>query len=80
MVNQIIEKAVFVGIIQEKDDERKVKEYLEELEFLAVTAGVQGDKKFVQRISKPDKGTYIGTGKLEEINNIAKKMKFLRDI
>jgi GTP-binding protein HflX len=68
MVNQIIEKAVFVGIIQEKDDERKVKEYLEELEFLAVTAGVQGDKKFVQRISKPDKGTYIGTGKLEEIH------------
>jgi|SRR5574344_792411 GTP-binding protein HflX len=68
MVNQIIEKAVFVGIIQEKDDERKVKEYLEELEFLAVTAGVQGNKKFVQRISKPDKGTYIGTGKLEEIH------------
>lgn len=68
MVNQIIEKAVFVGIIQEKDDERKVKEYLEELEFLADTAGVRGEKKFVQRISKPDKGTYIGTGKLEEIH------------
>ncbi len=68
MENKIIEKAVFVGIIQEKDDERKVKEYLEELEFLADTAGVQGDKKFVQRISKPEKGTYIGTGKLEEIH------------
>lgn len=62
-----IEKAVFVGIIRQKDDERKVMEYLDELEFLAETAGAIGDKKFVQRIERPDNATYIRSGKLEEI-------------
>ena len=42
-------------------------EYLEELEFLAETAGAQGDRKFVQRVDKPDNATYIRSGKLEEI-------------
>ena len=49
------------------DDERKVMEYLEELEFLAETAGATGDRKFVQRVDKPEKSTYIRSGKLEEI-------------
>ena len=62
-----IEKAVFVGIIRQKDDENKVMEYLEELEFLAETAGAVGDRKFVQRLDKPDNATYIRSGKLEEI-------------
>jgi GTP-binding protein HflX len=44
-----IEKAVFVGIIRQNDDERKVMECLDELEFLAETAGATGDRKFVQR-------------------------------
>ena len=61
------ERAVFVGIIKQNDDERKVNEYLEELVFLAETAGVAGDKKFIQRVDKPEKATYIRTGKLEEI-------------
>lgn len=61
------ERAVFVGIIKQNDDERKVNEYLEELVFLAETAGVVGDKKFIQRVDKPEKATYIRTGKLEEI-------------
>ena len=61
------EKAVFVGIIKQNDDERKVMEYLEELEFLADTAGAKGDKKFIQRVDKPEKSTYIRSGKLEEI-------------
>lgn len=61
------EKAVFIGIIKQDDDERKVLEYLEELEFLAETAGAIGDKKFIQRVDKPDKATYIRSGKLEEI-------------
>jgi len=61
------EKAVFVGIIGQTDEERKVYEYLDELEFLADTAGVEGDKKFVQRLDKPEKSTYIRSGKLEEI-------------
>lgn len=62
-----IEKAVFVGIIKQKDDENKVMEYLDELEFLAETAGATGDRKFVQRLDKADNATYIRSGKLEEI-------------
>lgn len=62
-----IEKAVFIGIIRQKDSERKVMEYLDELEFLAETAGAVGDKKFVQRLEKPEKATYIRSGKLDEI-------------
>lgn len=67
MAENIIEKAVFVGIIRQNDDERKVMEYLDELEFLAETAGAAGDRKFVQRLDKPEKATYIRSGKLEEI-------------
>lgn len=62
-----MEKAVFVGIIRQGEDERKVKEYLEELAFLADTAGVAGDRKFVQKLDKPEKATYIRSGKLKEI-------------
>ncbi len=61
------EKAVFVGIIKQNDDERKVYEYLDELEFLAKTAGAEADRRFVQRVDKPDNSTYIRSGKLEEI-------------
>ena len=61
------EKAVFVGIVRQNDDERKVLEYLDELEFLADTAGVEADKRFVQKVDKPDNATYIRSGKLEEI-------------
>lgn len=61
------EKAVFVGIITQNDSERKILEYLDELQFLAETAGAIGDKKFIQRVDKPDKATYIRSGKLQEI-------------
>lgn len=61
------EKAVFVGIIRQTDDERRVMEYLDELEFLAETAGATGDRKFVQRLDRPEKSTYIRSGKLQEI-------------
>ena len=64
---QELDKAIFVGIIKDGDDERKVKEYLDELEFLALTAGLEGDRQFVQRVDRPDKATYIRSGKLEEI-------------
>jgi GTPase len=67
MQEEILDKAVFVGIIRPEDDERKVNEYLDELQFLAETAGVEGDKKFIQRLEKPDNATYIRSGKLEEI-------------
>lgn len=62
-----VEKAVFVGIITSNDEESKVKEYLDELEFLAETAGATRDKKFVQRLDRPDNATYIRSGKLQEI-------------
>ena len=62
-----IEKAVFVGIITDKDEESRGMEYLDELEFLAETAGATRDKKFVQRLERPDNATYIRSGKLKEI-------------
>ncbi len=65
------EKAVFVGVVLQKGGERKTLEYLDELEFLAETAGAVGDKKFIQRLDRPDKATYIGTGKLMEIKEYA---------
>ena len=61
------EKAVFVGVIKQGDDERQVMEYLDELEFLAETAGAVGVKKFVQKVDRPDSRTYIRSGKLLEI-------------
>ena len=62
-----VEKAGFVGIITSNDEENKVMEYLDELEFLAETAGATRDKKFVQRLDRPDNATYIRSGKLQEI-------------
>lgn len=62
-----VEKAVFVCIITSNDEESKVMEYLDELEFLAETAGATRDKKFVQRLDRPDNATYIRSGKLQEI-------------
>lgn len=62
-----VEKAVFVGIITSNEEESKVMEYLDELEFLAETAGATRNKKFVQRLDRPDNATYIRSGKLQEI-------------
>ncbi|MDR1055383.1 MAG: GTPase HflX [Prevotellaceae bacterium] len=61
------EKAILVGIMLSGQDERQVKEYLDELDFLAQTAGVVLIKRFVQRINTPNTRTFIGTGKVEEI-------------
>ena len=66
-MDQLKEKAVFVGIIKDGESDSKVEEYLDELQFLAETAGVEGDKKFVQRLERPDNATYIRSGKLQEI-------------
>jgi GTP-binding protein HflX len=70
---ELNERAVFVGIILQNDDERQIKEYLEELEFLAETAGIQGDKIFIQKLEKPDGATYIKRGKVEEIGDYCKE-------
>ena len=66
-VEQHIERAVFVGVIKQGDDERQIMEYLDELEFLAETAGAVGVKKFIQKVDRPDSRTYIRSGKLIEI-------------
>ena len=62
-----MEKAIFVAVMKQGDDPGKIKEYLDELEFLAETAGAKGEKRFVQRLEKANSSTYIGRGKLEEI-------------
>ena len=61
------EMAAFVAIIPQGVEEREVNEYLDELEFLAETAGVKGGKRFTQRLEKPNSRSYIGRGKLDEI-------------
>lgn len=60
--------AVFAAVISRQQDERQVAEYLDELQFLALTAGVVGEKKFTQKLDHPNSHTYIGPGKLQEIN------------
>ncbi len=62
-----MERTVFVSVITPNNTEEQVTEYLDELEFLAETAGVVGEKRFVQRVDRPNSKTYIGSGKLEEI-------------
>lgn len=66
---------MLIGLIHEKQDEAKVKEYLDELAFLAETAGAQTQKRFTQRLSHPDSGTFIGSGKLNEIALYVKENK-----
>ncbi|WP_319272574.1 GTPase HflX [uncultured Draconibacterium sp.] len=66
------EKAVIVGLINQDQDERQAKEYLDELEFLADTAGAQVLKKFTQKLDIPNKATFVGPGKLDEINKYIK--------
>lgn len=61
------ETAVLVGLITQQQDEAKTKEYLDELEFLADTAGAVTVKRFTQKIAGPNQTTYVGKGKLEEI-------------
>ena len=63
------ETAVLVGLITQNQDEAKTKEYLDELEFLAETAGAEVVKRFTQRVNGPSSVTYVGKGKLEEIRN-----------
>jgi GTP-binding protein HflX len=71
--DNFIEKAVFVGVIKQNEDEQKVIEYLDELEFLAETAGAVTDKRFIQKVDKPNPKTYIGSGKLEELKAYIKE-------
>ena len=61
------ESAVLIGLITDHQDMDQVKEYLDELEFLATTADISTLKRFTQKLHKPDGRTYIGSGKLAEV-------------
>ncbi len=67
------ENAVLVGLITKTQNEQKTKEYLDELAFLADTAGAVTVKRFVQRLESPNNATYVGPGKLEEIKEFCKQ-------
>ncbi|WCM41130.1 GTPase HflX [Flavobacterium sp. CBA20B-1] len=69
------EKAVLVGIITQNQSEDKLQEYLDELAFLTQTAGGEVVKRFTQKMDKPNPKTFVGTGKLEEIELFAKEHK-----
>ena len=66
------EKSIIVGIITQNQSEEKLKEYLDELEFLTYTAGGTVVKRFSQKMDKPNPKTFVGTGKLEEIKYFIK--------
>jgi GTP-binding protein HflX len=61
------ERAVLVGLIHKEQTDAQVQEYLDELAFLAETAGAEAVKRFTQRLAHPDRATFVGKGKLEEI-------------
>ncbi|MDD3721167.1 MAG: GTPase HflX [Lutibacter sp.] len=70
MIENIIdttEKVVLIGLITQHQNEEKCNEYLDELEFLTLTAGGKAIKRFVQKLDVPNPKTFIGTGKLEEV-------------
>lgn len=67
-----IERAVLVGVITQEQDEQQVEEYLDELAFLAETAGAESVKRFTQKLSAPNPKTFVGSGKLQEIIDYVK--------
>ena len=66
------ERAVLVGVVQKDQTPEQVEEYLDELAFLAETAGAVTIKRFTQKLERPDSKTFVGKGKLEEIKNYVK--------
>ncbi len=69
------ETAILVGLINKSQDEETVVEYLDELAFLAETAGAEVLKRFTQRLEHPDSRTFIGSGKLNEVRNFVLENK-----
>ncbi|MFT5926678.1 MAG: GTP-binding protein HflX, partial [Rubritalea sp.] len=65
--NHEYEKAILVGVITQQQNEEKLTEYMDELEFLAYTAGATISKRFHQKMQKPNPKTFVGKGKMEEI-------------
>jgi GTP-binding protein HflX len=69
------EKTVIVGIVTQNQSEEKLTEYLDELEFLTFTAGGEVIKRFFQKMERPNPKTFLGTGKMDEINHYVKEHK-----
>ena len=67
------EKSIIVGIVTQNQSEEKLQEYLDELEFLTFTAGGEVVKRFFQKMERPNPKTFLGTGKIEEINLYVKE-------
>jgi GTP-binding protein HflX len=67
------EKTAIVGIVTQNQSEEKLKEYLDELEFLTFTAGGEVVKRFSQKMERPNPKTFVGTGKIDEINLFVKE-------
>ena len=68
-----VETAIIVGLITPQQNEKKTNEYLDELEFLADTAGAKVIRRYTQRVNGPSSVTYIGSGKLAEIRDFIKQ-------
>lgn len=68
----LYEKAVLVGLVTQNQIEEKLVEYMDELEFLALTAGATIDKRFIQKLTQQDPKTFIGSGKAQEIRDYVK--------
>ena len=67
------EKTAIVGIVTQNQSEEKLKEYLDELEFLTFTAGGEVVRRFSQKMERPNPKTFVGTGKIDEINLFVKE-------
>lgn len=72
LVDAVEEKCVLVGVISKDITDAQAEEYIDELEFLAETAGAITQRKFLQKLPLPNSKTYVGTGKLEEIHDYVK--------
>tara|TARA_B110000008_G_scaffold276600_1_gene316185 strand:- start:840 stop:2069 length:1230 start_codon:yes stop_codon:yes gene_type:complete len=70
--NKEMEKTVIVGLVNRNQNQKKSQEYLDELEFLSITAGGVVEKRFTQRIETPNPSTLIGKGKMDEIGTYVK--------
>jgi len=71
--SKIEDTCILVGLVNQKQTEEKITEYLDELEFLAETAGIKTVKRFTQKLERPDSKVFIGTGKLQEIKSYIKE-------
>ena len=67
------ERAVLIGIVTKHQDEDKLEEYLDELEFLTYTAGGEVVKRFTQKMDMPNPKTFIGSGKMDDVREFVKE-------